>query len=66
MLWFLVVVLIVRLEVMLYWFDVVFYKIVLFMLLIISVLDGLKNNENIKLYVIVCFGFEFFLFLRMW
>lgn len=66
MLWFLVVVLIVRLEVMLYWFDVVFYKIVLFLLLIISVLDGLKNNENIKLYVIVCFGFEFFLFLRMW
>lgn len=66
MLWFLVVVLIVRLEVMLYWFDVVFYKIVLFLLLIISVLDGLKNNENIKLYVIICFGFEFFLFLRMW
>lgn len=66
MLWFLVVVLIVRLEVMLYWFDVVFYKIVLFLLLIISVLDGLKNNENIKLYVIICFGFEFFLFFRMW
>lgn len=66
MLWFLVVVLIVRLEVMLYWFDVVFYKIVLFLLLIISVLDGLKNNENIKLYVIICFGFKFFLFLRMW
>lgn len=56
---FLAVVLTVRSEVTSYRPDVVFHKIAPSLPSITSVLDGLKNNENTKLHVIIRLGLEF-------